>query len=232
MLKLDTGNCDVFVPTFKRPNNIKRVIDDLSSTTLPFALWFIIEKHDLETIDSCDINNAKYIFNEGRGTYACAINTAYKRTNKEFFFNGADDLYFNPNWLEVALRYMENNKIMVVGTNDLHNSAVLAQAHATHYLVRRSYIQTQSGVADAKDTVLFDYDHNFTDTEFICTAQARRVYAHANDCIVEHKHWIFGLSKKDETYLKGEAKMDMDKKTFYNRVHLWESEKILRKTFI
>ena len=45
---------------------------------------------------------------------------------------------FSPGWLDAALAH-DGPGIGVIGTNDLHNPAVLRGLHSTHSLVKRTY---------------------------------------------------------------------------------------------
>lgn len=217
-----TPTVAIFIPTFNRPVNIKRVVDNIHvNTTGVYRIYFIVEKSDQPTIDAINVTGEKIIFNEGRGTYASCINIAHKQTDEMFFFCGADDLNFHPRWLEEALSRMTQG-IEVVGTNDLYNPDVLKGTHATHYLVRRTYIKKYSGVIDEPNTVLYDYDHNYTDTEFIETAKARGCFMSCPASIVEHLHWAWGKAQMDETYQKGNRNAQQDKRVYEERKHLWQ----------
>jgi hypothetical protein len=112
----------------------------------------------------------------------------------------------------------------VVGTNDLGNKRTVRGEHSTHTLVRRSYIDTVGGVIDQPPGVLLNeqYPHSWVDDEFIQTAMARGVYAHAYDSHVEHMHWLWGKGEDDPTYALGAAGHRAGKRLFYARRHLWQ----------
>lgn len=212
----------VFIPTFGRPHELSRVVDNLYENTTSdlFDLYFIVEKGDQATIDAIKPLRAKMIINEGQPCYADAINTAYHKTREPYFFTGADDLGFYPEWLEQALSKMDDN-IAVVGTNDLGGIPIGEQRDSTHYLVKREYIKKQSGVVDMKDTVLYPYKHNWTDKEFIETARLRNAYVYCPDSKTEHNHWAWGKAQMDATYKRGNESSAEDERTFKNRQHLW-----------
>lgn len=161
---------------------------------------------------------------EGK-SYAQAINIAYEKNKHKFqphdwFFMGADDLLFYDRWFEEAMIHRGDK--LVVGTNDLHNPDVLSGNHATHYLVSYHYFSRYgSGTADDSYPVLYDYKHNYTDTEFIETAKFRGEFVYVPSSKVEHLHPIFGLGKHDEGYQKSASTSPKDQLTFNSRKHLW-----------
>lgn len=214
----------VFIPTYGRPHELSRVVDNLYENTNPnlFDVYFIVEKEDQASIDAIKPLRAKLIINEGQPCYADAINTAYHKTREPYFFTGADDLGFYPEWLELALSKMDDT-IAVVGTNDLGTIPIGDQRDATHYLIDREYIKKQSGVIDMKDTVLNPiFKHNWTDKEFIETAKMRGVYVYCPESIAEHAHWAWGKARMDDTYRKGLQSNEEDKRIYESRKHLWQ----------
>lgn len=175
------------------------------------------KKKDKDSIKVLKTNKLLYFINQRSGNYAGAINTAYFKTKEKYFFCGADDLDFRPGWLEKCLEKMVD-PIKVVGTNDLHNRDVLHARHATHYLVSREYIKKHSGVFDKKNLVLPEnYSHNWTDREFIEVAKLRKVFAPCMEAVVEHLHWAWRLSTKDETYKKQDGSFKSDAKLYQKR---------------
>lgn len=209
----------IFIPTYKRPHKLYEVLDNIKiNTSGEYEVYFIVEGHDTPSIKQCEAMNAKYIVNEGAPCYADCINTAYKKTTEPVFFTGADDLSFMPGWAENGLAGFTDG-IMVVGTNDLYNCK---EKHATHYLVKRKYIEKMSGVIDCPNTVLYPYQHNYTDRELIETAISRGVYKYVDESKVKHLHWSFGLSTMDETYRKGFDKATQDRLLFEQRQKLWK----------
>lgn len=207
----------IFIPTYRRPESILRVVKNIHEATLePHEIYFIIERKDIVSRDVLRQHKYKYFYNE-RGTYASAINTAFKHTKEPLFFCGADDLKFHKDWLSYALMVDAS----VVGTNDLYNPMVTSGTSATHYLVKRKYIERMGGTVDDSFPVLYEYKHNYCDTEFIETAKKRACFKPCLDSIVEHLHWGAGKSKRDETYDKNNATAHIDLQTFVQRKQLW-----------
>ncbi len=162
---------------------------------------------DAPTRAAVDAADERCIVNTGPQTYAGAINAAYHATDEPYFFCGADDLRFYPGWLTHALAAMTDG---------------IEGAIAPHFLVRRRYIARYSGVGDQPDTVLSAYDHNYTDTEFVGTARARRMYRYCPEAIVEHLHPLWGKAQDDPIYEKGRRRYEEDGQRYIRRRPLWE----------
>ncbi len=213
----------IFIPTYARPHRIPMIVANTRECTEgAYRLSFIVEERDTPTRAAIDAAGERAIVNTGRTTYASAINSAYHATDEPYFFCGADDLRFHAGWLTHALAAMTDG-IAVVGVNDLGHPDVLAGETATFFLVRRLYIERYSGVIDARDTVLHDYDHNFPDTEFVATARMRGHYRYCPEAVVEHLHPRWGKAPDDPTYEKGRAHLDEDARRYRQRKYLWES---------
>lgn len=221
--KSKTKPVAIFIPSFGRAHQLSRVVDNIFENTPHdlFEIYFILEQSDQPSIDAVKPLRAKVIINKEEPSYAGAINTAYKETEEPFFFTGADDLGFYPDWIENALAAMDD-KIMVIGSNDLGSIPIGVERDSTHYMVAREYINTQSGVVDRPKTVLYPYTHNWTDKEFIETAKMRGVYKYVPECIAEHHHWAWGKAQMDDTYRKGFQSSNEDQRLFEARKHLWQ----------
>lgn len=215
--------CAVLIPTFQRAHRLWDVAENALLSSPDVTVYFIIEPFDRETMEMVsmlrDLKAVNFIWNERTKNYAGAINTGVQRTTEPLVFAGADDLNFHAGWLEVAAAKL-SEMIKVVGTNDLGNREVLSGEHATHYLVARDYANI--GVIDQPGVMLCEqYEHNWTDTEFIQTAKARGAFLPCLESIVEHKHWAWGKASVDETYNKGSRTEPNDRARFLERQHLW-----------
>lgn len=217
----------IFIPTYKRAYKILSVYKNAKdSSPLITNIYFIVEKDDQESIDILEAHRLPYFINERSRGSAGAHNTAYLKTSEQYFFIGADDLGFRPGWLEKCLEKMVD-PIKVVGTNDLHNRNVLRGVFATHFLVDRNYIREHSGIFDGENLVLPEcYAHNCSEREFVEMAKLRNVFVPCFEAIVEHLHWSWGLSPKDETYAKQDGTVNHDVHLFLKRKPLWTKKVI------
>ena len=110
--------------------------------------------------------------------------------------------------------------ILVVGTNDGHTKDVLTGDHATHYLVKRSYISKQGGTFDGSAPVLPEvYFHHYTDREFVDLAKLRGVFVSCLGSMVEHIHPEAGKTRKDATYRKNNSRIRQDRLLYEQRLH-------------
>jgi glycosyltransferase involved in cell wall biosynthesis len=189
---------DIIIPTIRSEDKLPRVLLSLAlNSSVPHII---------------------HIVRDG-SSYAEAINLTYPNLTQPFFFMGSDDLYFHKDWDIEALKCMTEG-VDVVGTNDLHNQEVLEGKHSTHSLVRKSYIDNIGGVFDKSFPILYNYKHNYCDSEFIETAKKREVFKPCLSSKVEHLHHIWGLSPNDEVYQKGANANNEDLLTFNQRKSL------------
>ena len=87
----------------------------------------------------------------------------------------------------------------------------------------RHYVETQSGCVDIPNVIFAPYAHNFTEVEFCCTANYRKVAAWCPVPTVIHHRWqgnddcCVGDAEKDETYARGDSGWDHDLAMFNER---------------
>lgn len=216
----------VLIPTLGRPNRVQKLLHNLNATTAcDFTVYFIVEQDDLRTIEAVRRTAAELILNDDQPNYASCINTAYRKTDEPYLFLGADDIVFVDRWLEEAVAAMADPRVGVVGTVDPRTPQ---PDHSAHSLVRRRYIEEQSGCMDLRDTVLYPYRHGFTDHELVGVAKSRNAYVYCEGARIEHHHpgWdslgrVRGGSTLDATYLKGNRYHRLDTLTFIERFRKW-----------
>jgi Glycosyl transferase family 2 len=222
------GAAVIGVPVLNRPHRVEPLLENISETTPePHRVLFIADSDDQAELEALNAAGAEYITLDPPVNWAAKINALYRETTEPFIFAAADDLLFRPDWLTRALSYMKPG-IGIVGTNDLANNRVMCGEHATHMLIRRSYVNKHSGVIDEPGTVIHPgYPHEFGDDELIQTAMARGAYAHAFDSLVQHCHPIVGpMAGKvsdDDTYRLGRARTRQGRRLFHSRRHLWQT---------
>ena len=193
----------------------------------------MVEHDDRPTIDAARELDVEIIVNEGPGSYASCINTAYARTDAPFLFMGADDIRFGPGALDVGLERMQDETVGVVGAFDpLHPKA----DHSDHYMVRRQYIDVHGGSMDRPGRVLFPYQHGFTDVELVCVAKVRGSFCFCPEFVVYHDHpgWVYRAAVDessplfDEVYQKGNDAFPEDLQTFAQRSRPWRRQLLAR----
>lgn len=208
----------VIIPTFHRVKSLEAIARNVHNNTQSHTLYFVCEPDDQASIDEVNQLNELLILNKQPGTHTGAANTAYYKTSEPFFIIANDDFNFHPGWDVAALAKM-NEGHSVIGLNDGGSDSFTQIT-----LVRRSYIEEQSGCIDLPNTLYFPgYNHNFVDTEFAQTAMKRGVFAICKESVVEHMHWTYGKAVKDATYEKSFKTSPVDQRLFESRKHLWET---------
>jgi glycosyltransferase involved in cell wall biosynthesis len=216
---------DIIIPTYGRAHKLGAVAENIrANTTVEHRVHFVVEADDHASFEAAMAAGALPFINEGARSYSGAANTGYRYTEGEWLFAGADDLDFQPGWDLAALACAEVNPwAAVIGTDDQLNPYVRQGVHATHYLVRRSYLDQVGGCVDAgPGSFLHEgYGHNYTDTEFIGTAKARCLFRPCFESVVLHLHESAGLTPRDATHDKAEATYGADSALYDARRDLW-----------
>jgi hypothetical protein len=151
-------------------------------------------------------------------TFARKVNLAASKTAEPWLFLVGSDVVFHPGWLDHAQAAAHGGRFHVVGTNDLGNPRVMAGEHATHLLVRRSYIDEVGASWDGPGVVCHEgYGHMFVDDEIVEAARRRGVFAAALGSRVEHLHPAWHKADMDEVYELGLSHYPADKALYEKR---------------
>lgn len=208
----------IYLPTYKRPNALQKVADNIKETTKSdYTLYFGLEKDDPEGLAAALATGAEAIINRYEPGYSNTIQTLYEYTDEEFFFHANDDFRFLPNWDETPMEMFKTPSIMVVGVKQNEADTQMSAIQ----LVRRKYIEEQSGVIDMPNRVFYPYHHNYVDTEMTNTARSRGVWAACAEPCIDHQHASFLGIDKDEIYKKNDDTVELDRQTYESRKHLW-----------
>jgi hypothetical protein len=156
--------------------------------------------------------------NDGRpGTFAQKINAGYQATVEPWIFICGSDVEFHSGWLNAGLD-RAGDRFHVIGTNDLGNPRVMAGEHATHLLIRRSYVEEVGASWDGPGVVCCEeYRHWYVDDEIVMAARQRGVWAMELGSQVEHLHPLWGKGQPDAVYTLGQASMEKDRAVFERR---------------
>jgi hypothetical protein len=217
---------DVIVPVLHRPQNVRPFLETLKASTGLATAWFVCEPGDREEMDEVRRYGGKVI--QQAGTFAEKMNYGYDYTYTRrgakvgsaapYIFMVGDDVMFQPGWLDHAEFVANYYKADVVGTNDLGNPRVQRGDHATHLLIRRSYVDSVGASWDGPGTVCHEgYRHWYVDDEIVTAAQQRQVWQMALGSIVEHMHPLWGKGVEDDVYRLGREAADKDEVVFGDR---------------
>lgn len=216
----------ILIPVLRRPQNIKPLVESIiRNTNTDFEILFIVSPSDTQEIQ--ELKNQKQSFiimdtdYENRGDYAKKINIGFNSLEAEWYFLGADDIKFHPDWFEAAMETHYKTDSCVIGTNDLGNPLVLLGLHATHSLVLRDYV-VRCGTIDEPGKILHEgYPHEFVDAEFVETAKWRDAWAFSFDSKVEHLHPNWGKNSMDSLYANQPVRMNLGRVVYDRRKKLW-----------
>ena len=220
---VSTAELVILVPVLHRPHRVRPLLDSVAAATPePHRVLFICSPDDhaeIAAVDQAGADRLNLDTPPGRGDYARKINAGHRATSEPILFLAADDLAFHPGWWSTARDLLD--RWAVVGTNDLGNRRVMRGEHATHSLVTRDYID-RFGTIDQPGRVLHEgYWHNFVDDEFIGTARHRGQFTFSRRSVVEHLHPNWHKSERDDTYDRGQARFEVDRRLCNRRRHLW-----------
>jgi glycosyltransferase involved in cell wall biosynthesis len=211
----------VIVPVLNRPRNAAPFMDSLRASTGLATVYAVADADDKETIRAWERVGATVLIRPGIGrvgTFAQKVNHGYRHTSQPWLFLTGDDVRFRPGWLDQA-QATAGAKFNVVGTNDLGNPRVTSGEHATHLLVRRSYVDEQGASWDGPGVVAHEgYRHWFVDDEIVTVAKQRGTWAPSLAAVVEHLHPIFGKAESDPTYRLGQSFIEQDRALFEQRM--------------
>jgi len=172
----------------------------LSETTVGHDVELVIaldaDEETMPAIDRLSLHDQLEIvvdYREEHRGCSQAWNDALALSDGDPVILAADDLIFQPGWLDAALRRLDEfeDGWGFVGFNDGHWGAELS----THYMVSRRLITEEFGGVIAWP----HYHHSFNDREANERAKRAGRYAWCEDARVLHRHWIFGDRIQDET---------------------------------
>ena len=214
----------VIVPVMGRPGNAAPFMKSLRASTGLATAYAIADANDYETREAWLTAGAQVITSNRGYTFAQKANCGYQNTTEPYLFLVGDDVNFWSGWYDHALYVMNRERCGVVGTNDLGNSAVMAGQHATHPLIRRTYVDEQGASWDGPKVLVCEkFLHNFCDNEWTWVARQRGLFGFALGSYVEHMHPLWGRGKMDDTYKRGKASFDADSRTWQKRVQEYAS---------
>jgi hypothetical protein len=206
----------VIVPVLRRPQNAEPFMESVHTTSQWATVYAVASDDDVETIAAWKKAGAIVVTIPGV-TFAEKMNAGFRATGEPWLLMVGDDVKFHPHWLDYA-QQVARDGYDVIGTNDLGNPRVVAGEHATHLLIRRSYVERQGASWDGPGVVCHEgYRHWFVDDEIVSVAKQRGVWAMAPNAIVEHLHPAWGKGETDEVYTLGQSFAAADGALFENR---------------
>lgn len=206
----------VLVPGI-RAANVDRFMTTLRASTGLVTAYAVCRPEETEQQQAWKAAGA-VVVEADASTFAERINAGFVATTEPLVFVVGDDVRFRKGWLDQAQSATEDG-FSVVGTNDLGNPRVVAGEHATHFLVRRSYVDEKGGSWDGPGVLCHEgYRHWYVDDEIVTTAKQRGAWAMAIDSHVEHLHPAWGKGEPDAIYDLGISFSEQDRVLFEARL--------------
>ena len=217
-----TEEVAVLVPVLGRPSHASPFMASLRASTGMATCYALVDDHEPDTAIAWKEAGAQLVMNrpplDRPGTFAEKVNLGYRQTREPWLLLVGSDVRFHPGWLDHA-QAVAGDRYHVVGTNDLGNPRVMAGDHATHLLVRRSYVDEVGASWDGPGVVAHEgYRHWWVDDEVVTAAKQRRVWAMALGSRVEHLHPAWGKGQMDAVYELGASFVAQDRKLFEERL--------------
>jgi hypothetical protein len=190
----------ILLATTGRPDMAQAFAESLAATTVG---------HDIElvaAVDNCPETVRRLGALEQEGGFRLVVdycetyrgssrawNDALASSTGDKVVLAADDLEFQPGWLDAALEQLAEfpDGWGFVGFNDGHWGPELS----THYLMSRRFVADVLGGVVAWES----YRHSFNDREANARAREAGRYAWCENARVLHRHWIFGDRPQDST---------------------------------
>ncbi|MDF2751686.1 MAG: hypothetical protein K0S82_68 [Gaiellaceae bacterium] len=221
----------VVIPVLGRPEAVLRVADSLEHMTHgAYRLFFLCSPGDDAAIEAVERTGADYrvvMWHPDKADFAMKTNLGFRLTNEPYVFLGATDLRFHVSWDLHVLLVAQETGAGVIGTDDMGNPLVRRGKHATHALVRRTYIEECGGTFDEEPGVVYAecYDHQCVDNELVFVAQERGQWAFAANSKVEHLHPLWRKGTMDPVYQKALARGQADIRIFASRRADWTARR-------
>ena len=212
----------VLVPVLGRPQHATPFMASLRASTGLATAYAICDADDRDAANAWKEAGAIVLGitagGSDPGTFAQKANIGYRESQAPWLLMAGSDVQFHPGWLDHALA-TAGDRFHVVGTNDMGNPRVLAGEHATHPLIRRSYIDQMGASWDGPGVVAHEgYRHWYVDDEIVTAAKQRGVWAMSLASRVEHLHPLWGKGEPDEVYALGEQHAADDRQRFLDRL--------------
>lgn len=213
-----TEEVAVVVPVLNRWRNAAPFMTSLRASTGLAHVYAVADSSDDAVIRAWEDAGATVLIDD-LGTFARKVNLGYAKTTEPWLFLCGDDVRFHPGWLDHTQHVAATFNANVVGTNDLGNPRVMSGEHATHLLIRRTYIDETGASWDGPGILAHEgYRHWYVDDELVTAAKQRGVWQMALGSVVEHLHPIWGKGEDDEVYQLGQSYAEQDKALYLERL--------------
>jgi hypothetical protein len=222
----------VIVPVMKRPQNAVLFMRSLRRTdAAPRTVYAVCDEEDEQTIAAWAQEGAVIVISRYGSSFPRKAQYAYEEmAPTTWVFLCGDDVSPKDGWWREAMKVAEMEPdACLISTNDLHNPFVTAGIHATHPIIKTSWIDECGASWDGPGSIAhMGYHHAYVDNEWTEKAKMDDVFAPALASIVEHRHPTWGTAPWDDTYGRGIEKYAEDGLLFETRLRAAKQERGIR----
>lgn len=215
---MQSHSVSVVIPSRDRPESLLRAVESVLSTSPGVDIVCVLDDGDVESraiLPTLDAISVCIVTGEMHTAELWNIGAAFARrmNNANYFVIGADDVVFQPGWLEAAWNVMVSiGGSGLVGLNEGDGSAFGVMA--THFMVSLKYAVRGLGGC----IMIPSYRHGHTDAEATIRARRDGRLAWAEEARIQHLHPIYGTAPNDKIYEKGAASIPHDEALFLERM--------------
>lgn len=221
-LDLPSHGVVIVVPVLNRPHKVAPLLTNIrQSTPEPFRVLWVVDPDDepeMRALAEARVHPDEVLV--VGGSYGRKINLGITASTEPLIFPAADDLFFEPRWLEEAVAKM-NETVCFVGTQDLGHRLTREGQVSPHPLVTREYVEKFGTIDEPGKLYCELYNHMCVDREAVETAKYRGVWDFSHKSVIEHMHPAFGKAPDDATYRKSKVHWNEDLALLRERRRLW-----------
>lgn len=213
----------VIVPVLDRPAHVAPLVESYLASGAAGTLYFVVDDDDPEELTAIRAAQAthgdervKFILADGLVTFPRKVNRAYRVTTEPWLLLAGDDVVFHRGWAWKAQR-IAGDRYHLVATDDRLSPRVAYGAHATHPLIRRSWVEASGASWDGPGVLCHEgYRHWFVDDEWSTKARVEDVFTYARHAVVEHLNPLEPTA--DRVYALAWAARNRDQRTYQERL--------------
>ena len=203
----------VVIPSRDRPEGLLRAVESVLTTAPDAEIVCVLDGGDTASARAVGGMVPWLVFNHDPDAHTAQLwNMGAKKATGDYLVTGADDVVFQPGWLEAAFEALD-----MIGGDGLvgFNEGTTAFGElATHFMVSRKYAARGLGGSLMPPP----YKHGFTDVEATLRAKRDGRLVFAENARIEHLHPVFGTAEMDDIYRKGDRSVRDDERLFKLRM--------------
>jgi hypothetical protein len=210
----------IIVPVMKRPQNAHPFMASLRmSMSEPRTVYAICDSGDDPTLGAWAGEGAVTLLCPNGSTFPIKAQYGYEQTRSEWIMLVGDDVRFARGWwTEVMKVACFNPEAQLIATNDMHNPFVTAGVHATHPVIKRSWVDESGASWDGPGHIVHTgYNHAYCDDEWSMKAKMEGVFAPALEARVDHLHPTWQQGPWDDVYALGIDQYGQDGQLYEER---------------